>query len=300
MTDYGVTPTGFVRKPLPTLLAEIEALAATQFGPDVIQTSQSPLGQLNGMMADAIAQLWEFGEDVYQSYDPDQAEGARLEILGRLRLLDRAFGETDAAYRNAITNAGRARVDLQDLLRAVRAIDGVTYAQVFINESNDTDDFTVPPGNVVVAVIGGDDDEIGQAIRQYIVPGISTYGNTPVNTVIDGLCRTFNLLRPAEIPVSLVISVNRNHDRLGCPAPDATAIKTALVQNINLINGDDITYYRIRQVIESAFPQTVEVVSVNGTRDNITFGPNVPVTYGFFELATIAVENITITVLDDG
>ena len=43
MTDYGITKEGFIVKPLPVILAEIEALMITEFGPDVIQTPQSPL-----------------------------------------------------------------------------------------------------------------------------------------------------------------------------------------------------------------------------------------------------------------
>ena len=64
MTDYGVQPTGFVRKPLAVILAEIESSLITEFGPGVIQTPQSPLGQINGTFADIMAEMWELFEDV--------------------------------------------------------------------------------------------------------------------------------------------------------------------------------------------------------------------------------------------
>ena len=57
MTDYGVQSTGYVRKPLSVILSEIEASMTTEFGPGVIQTSQSPFGQLNGLMADLVAEV---------------------------------------------------------------------------------------------------------------------------------------------------------------------------------------------------------------------------------------------------
>jgi hypothetical protein len=84
---YGVVPTGFNRKSFNTILLEIENAMVTEFGPSVIQTSQSPFGQLNGLMADLITTLWEYAEDVYQSYDVEQAEGTRLDALATLRLM---------------------------------------------------------------------------------------------------------------------------------------------------------------------------------------------------------------------
>lgn len=297
MAEYGVLSTGFVRKPLATVLAEFEAAAITQFGPDVIQTAQSPLGQLNGMMADLTAVLWEFAEDVYQSYDPDQAEGARLEILGRLRLVGRQVAEADTDYRKAITNEGRARIDLQDLARAVAGLDGVTYSQVFLNESGELDEFEVASGTIVIAVLGGDDEEIAQVSRQYIVPGISTFGNNPVSTTIDGYCRTVNLLRPLLIPMLLDITVRLFNDRLGCPPPSATDIKQTVINNINLVNGDDLTYFKVRQAIESAF-STVEVVSITAQRKDLETGEeDQGGVIGFIEMATLALEDITVNVI---
>lgn len=294
MAEYGVQPTGFVRKPLTVILAEIEAQLITEFGPGFIQTAQSPAGQINGLMANLIARLWEDGEDTYQSYDPDQAEGVRLDTLGRLRLLTRADREPDIEFRQAITNAGRARVDLQDLARAVRGLSGVTYTQVFVNDSPAPDADSVPPNSVAVAVLGGNDDEIAETMRLYIVPGISTYGNTRLSTNIDGYCRTMTIIRPALIPVTLEIFVVARPDKFGCPAPSATAIKTALLENIALLNGQDISWFLVRSIIEAQFP-TVEVTAIAGERDGITYPLNTAINIGFVEIATLAFEDVTVT-----
>ena len=74
-------------------------------------------------------------EDVYQSYDPDQAEGIRLDTLAEIRLLERAEGEADPAFRLAISNQGRAR-NIQDIARAVAGIPGVYYYHVWVNDTN--------------------------------------------------------------------------------------------------------------------------------------------------------------------
>ena len=116
---YGVDSGGFNRKPLPVILEEIEAKAKEIFGNGIIQTPESPLGQLNGLAADLITTAWEIGQGVYQSYDPDQAEGVALDRLASIRLLERMTGENDISFRQAVTNKGEARIDLADLVRAV-------------------------------------------------------------------------------------------------------------------------------------------------------------------------------------
>ena len=290
--NYGVQHTGYVRKPLSVILAELEASMVTEFGPGVIQTPQSPLGQINGLMADMIAHMWELAEDIYQSYDPDQAEGNRLDVLARIRLLNRAVNESDASLRMAVTNQGRAHIDIQDLVRAVRGVPGVTYAEVFVADDGNLDEFTVERGTVVVSVLGGDDGEIAEMARQFLVPGVITFGNTPVNIEVDGFCRTLTLLRPTLVPVTLEVNVRTFNDRLGCPPPSTVAMREAITQGMNLVNGDDITLFRLR-VLERAF-ETVEVLSFRGRRDGVWGPVNSPVRIGFTELATLSFDRIDI------
>ena len=287
--DYGVQPTGFVRKPLNVILNELELSAMSAFGPDVIQTPQSPLGQLNGLLADLIAQLWEFAEDVYQSYDPDQAEGVRLEILGRLRLVQRA-GDLDPDFRQAITNAGRGRVDIQDLVRALRNIDGVTFVNVTVDDPEN-----VPLGYIAVAILGGDIDQIAATMRDFIVPGISTYGDTVIESNIDGYCRTLNLIRPELVPVSLNLILQTHRTANDCAPPAGNAIIAGLVEDLQLVNGQDVTWFTIRQLIESRFP-TVEVIGFTGSRAGFVGVNNQTIPIAFLELATFSADDITVSI----
>lgn len=294
MSDYGVLSTGFNRKPLAQILADIQSGVETVFGPGVIQTSQSPLGQINGLMADLAAQCWEMAEDVYQSYDPDQAEGVRLDMLAKMRLLSRTADELDSSFRQAVTNAGRARIDIQDLLRAVQNVDGVTYAQVFINDTGATDSNGLSAHSVSVAVLGGDDEEIAQVIREYVVPGVGTSGNTRIETTIDGYCRTVFFSRPVEVPITLTITVIRRSDRLGCPPAALEAIAEGLLADLQgdrkPINGEDISEFIIRSAIESRYPN-VEVVGVTGSRSG---DATMPLAIDFDEIASFSLDNITI------
>jgi len=294
MTDYGVQPTGYVRKPIGVILAELEAAMITEFGPGVVQTPQSPFGQLNGLMADLLAEVDERNLDLYQSYDPDQAEGTRLEVLGRLRLLARGT-EDDAAFRRSITNEGQARVDIQDLSRALLGLDGVTYARVFVNESGETTNEGLERGFVAAAVIGGDDAEIALNMRRHVVPGINTYGNTYVTSDVDGYCRTVSIIRPVQVPIEVELEVRTAQDKFGCPAPSVTAIRDLLVTqwNATRINGLDPSFYTVRTIVEGAFPN-VEVVAFTGSRDDIPGSRNGSVLIGFTEMALF--DNLTTSV----
>ena len=290
MSSYGVQPTGYVRKPLSVILAELEAAMVTEFGPGVVQTPQSPLGQLNGLMADLLAEIDERNLDLYQSYDPDQAEGARLAILARLRLISRG-ALSDGDLRQAITNSGQGRIDTQDLARALSSISGVTYSQVFVNDSGETENPELERGFVAVAVIGGDDEAIAQTLRKFIVPGVSTYGNTYVTSNVDGFCRSMSIIRPVDVEVNVNLVVRLRRDQANCPPPSTEAIRMALEEGWLAArrNGMDVSAYSLRTIVEGTF-SNVEVVSFTGERDSIENATNEPVLIGFTEIATVSVE----------
>lgn len=297
---YGVTPAGFVRKPLDEILLTLEDKAKETFGAGVIQTPASPLGQLNGMMASIIATTWELAEDVYQSYDPRQATGFRIDQLATIRLLSRVTGEDDESLRAALTNQGKARIDESDLVRAIMNVTGVTYARLFVNSTDATDADGVPARSIALAVLGGDDDEVAATLRRYVAPGVSTWGYLAVDTVIDGFCRTVYMTRPTEKPTALTVNVRLRADRFGCPPPSVSTIAAGLAVSLNgdgrLVNGQDVSDYEIRSRLESSYPQTVEFVSATWADADVepfAFGA-MPRAIPFNQIATFAVDDITI------
>lgn len=294
MSNYGIQPTGYVRKPISVILAELEAAMVTEFGPGVIQTPQSPLGQLNGLMADLLAEVDERNLDLYQSYDPDQAEGTRLDTLARIRMINRG-GLSDLELRQAVTNAGQGRIDIQDLSRALSSLPGVTYVQVFVNDSGETENVELERGFVAVAVMGGDDEQIARTVRRYIVPGVSTYGNTHVTSNIDGFCRSVSIIRPIEIGVDVDVVVRLQRDRFNCPAPSANAIAATMEQNwmANRRNGLDINAFTLRSLVEPVY-SNVEVVSFSGIRsDGLEVVNSYPIQIGFIEIAKLNVNVVS-------
>lgn len=290
MTDYGVQPTGYVRKPLSVHLAELEAKLVTEFGPGIIQTSESPLGQLNGMMADLLNEVEEGNLDVYQSYDPDEAEGTRLDILARLRVTKR--GErNDVELRQAITNTGEARVDIQDVEHALRGVSGVTFAKMY--GAGDVPE--LERGFVALAIIGGDDAQLAAVIRRYVVPGISTYGNHRVSSLVGDVCRDFSIIRPIEVPVTITLELRARPGSSTCPPPSEGTVKQALAEAWLAAreNGMDVSHYSLRTIIEKLYP-SIELVSFSGVRDGIETGPNVPVSIGFIEIAALDADEMEV------
>lgn len=296
MPDFGVTPQGFVRKGLQDILSEREARNVQAFGAGIVQTPQTPTGQMNGLWSDAEAELWELLESLYRSFDPDQAEGLRLDEIGRLRLLERIPGEQDDSFAKAITNAGAANVRDADFYRAVRNLPGVTWARIVISDG----DPPVPPlsaHSVVVAALGGLDEDVAFVARQFIIPGIISAGNTRVETNIDGFCRSIRIHRPVETPVRVEVTIRKFNDRQGCPPPPnatvAAAITARLTGDERPGNGQPITDHILRLAL-CDFP-SVELVSARVRKGEGAFAPT-PATFLFNEIASLVPSGVTVIV----
>jgi hypothetical protein len=175
----------------------------------------------------------------------------------------------------------------------------VTYCQVWIPGNGEQADAEIPPGYVSVAILGGDPTEIATVMRRFIVPGISTYGNEMISATVDGYCRSMHILRPILVPVKLIVYVKVGRDMMGCPPPSLLAIRDTLYAGLksSMRNGDDITYFRIRSIIEAAYPN-VEVTAFYGHRDSAWSDYNAPVNIAFVEMADVALEDIEIRLAD--
>lgn len=80
-TDYGVTPTGFVRKPFTAILADYEARARAALGDDIDLQPHTPFYQLLESVAYETALIWDLLEDLYYNGYIDFATGNSLDHL---------------------------------------------------------------------------------------------------------------------------------------------------------------------------------------------------------------------------
>lgn len=256
MSNYGVQPTGFVRKPLERILKEIEAGMVETFGPDVIQTSESPQGQINGLFASAVSDLWGLGLEIYQSFDPDQAVQTRLTSIAKLRTLSRG-GFNDIELRKEINNIGVTRFNLKDIVQELQKIDGITYLQPFLNDDGDLTSEGLVNGDVCIAIIGGDDTQLADKLMAVMPIGGTMYGNTTINTSpATGISQQFKLHRITEIDISLDLVISLVDDTFSLFQPDSQQIIEGLVQGWaeDRINGRDVNHHTLRTIIESKYP----------------------------------------------
>ena len=89
MSDYGISSTGFKRKRLDLLLEELNAEVKTIFGENFNVSPESPDGQVNGVISESNANLWEIAEEAYNAFNPSIASGVILSNLVQLNGLRR-------------------------------------------------------------------------------------------------------------------------------------------------------------------------------------------------------------------
>lgn len=311
MSDFGVQPTGFLRKPLPRILQEIETDLFDTFGQQLIQTSESPMGQINGIFAASVNDLWELGEEIYQSLDPDQAEGSRLESLARLRLLSRN-GLSDIDLRTEINNEGITKFDVKDVEQSLLSVSD--YARVVLNDTgtfsniqsyifqNSSESLEVPLGNVLVAVTENDNhshSDVANVLLQTLPIGSQTSGATLIETnSAASVAQSFRVFFVENVDTELELNLRLDNSSGDAFIPDAQQIINGFAQRWqeDRRNGKNVTFYNLRSVIECVYPN-LEVVSFRANRFNEPTGTlNDPFEVGFSQFATIPAANVTINI----
>jgi len=94
---FGLSPLGFRAKRLADLKQDLENAFIAEFG-DINIAPQSVFGQIIGVMAKPLADVWENLQDVYLSQYPNSAEGAALDNVVQYNGLTRT-----PAARTAVT-----------------------------------------------------------------------------------------------------------------------------------------------------------------------------------------------------
>jgi uncharacterized phage protein gp47/JayE len=79
---WGVTPAGFVAKPTSAILSDIESSELATMNPALDLSPTGPQGQLNGIVANAISEIWQLSAVVFNSNNRAAAEGAGLDNIG--------------------------------------------------------------------------------------------------------------------------------------------------------------------------------------------------------------------------
>ena len=293
---FGVTQTGFVIKPLDTILAEIEQRMRDTFGENVIQTAQSPLGQLNGVMASLIADTWELAESVYSGFDLDTAEGVNLDNIGKLRDLQRE-GETDEEFRARIANRGHAIIQLSDLIAALQGTDTVR----FVNIRADFADTEVETHNIYIYVQATNYNAIGAVLNDFISPGVYTVGDHHIEYNDEGYCRQFYVTDVIEEPLKLELTIRFSPNANNVINPSDEIIADTFVREWyrTRLNGTLINHFTLRHIIERSF-ENMELVRFKATVNGVEYFEDETVQIADNKILSITTNDISIVRLDNG
>ena len=133
MSSYGVIPEGFNEKTLDVLLEEIQEAERTAFGPNINTQADSVLGQLNGIFADKLAELWEVALAVYRAQYPDSASDEALDNVSAITGIVRLAAQPSTAtlllnLNNGVSVAAGKVVRIGDSGSRWVLTDGVTNA----------------------------------------------------------------------------------------------------------------------------------------------------------------------------
>lgn len=82
--DFGIQPEGFNLKALSDIITEMNDEFKSVYGENTTVTPESPLGQIIGILAVSISQLWEVSQLSFDSYNPSASQGVALSNLVQL------------------------------------------------------------------------------------------------------------------------------------------------------------------------------------------------------------------------
>jgi uncharacterized phage protein gp47/JayE len=390
--DYGITPTGFVRKTAENIFDEMADDLRAAIAPDIDTSPEAVLGQLLAAIAAQLGQPWEVLEAAYNGRSRAAAGGAQLaatcaltgtikrartkgtvplrltvaasttipagsvaQVLGqptnRWVTLEAAANATgspafvtvdgEAQTAGAVpANAGtitviatpvsgwtavtnlvdavpglddetdpelRARTE-QELARggtspadALRAallnpnnVPGVLQVIVTPNDTDFVDADGRPPHSVECLVLGGEDQDIADAIWANKATGIQTYGGTSTTTLdADGTSRAVRYSRPTLRNVWVVIELKRDASTY---AGDA-AVKSAVQawHDANLRMGQPVLMWQVGRLAGVA-----GVTNVVSVKLGLAAPPDVveaDLEVGPRDLADLDTSRITVSVL---
>ncbi len=202
--------------------------------------------------------------------------------------------ETDASFRvrrAALLALGGDATE--DAIRSeILDVVGVSDVRVHVNETDDTDADGVPAHAIECVVVGGDDQDIVDAIFNSKAAGILAYGTT-VGAAVDGQgdSHVVSFTRPTELVVEVSIAVTT--DPATFPTTGEQQIKDALAALIaTYVVGQDVVrnklfapIFGITGVIDVS---TLEICFTGDALDDVTLE------VGSREIATLDSSDVTV------
>jgi uncharacterized phage protein gp47/JayE len=189
-----------------------------------------------------------------------------------------------------LRRAGAAAVDA---IRAdVSAVEDVINVTVFENTTDALDEDGVPAHAIEVVVLGGDDDEIAQAIWDSRAGGIKAHGgDSGTATDVDGEEHTIKFSRPTEVPIHVNVEVTIDDSY---PADGDTQIKEALAAwSQDLEVGADVVWSALFAIV-FGISGVVDLTTLEIHTSDPPAGHTNNIEIGSRELATIDTADVDV------
>ncbi len=179
MADFGLTTTGFVPKTTNDARAEIVGSIQTAFGSSFDCGDGSAAGELAGIVAAAVGELWEVTEQVNSSTDRDAAVGTSLDSIGALMGTLRLAATSSIA---TLTLTGDPGITIDPGFRALTAS---TAAEFVTSVSSDNVTLALDAWVLSTSYVIG--DRVTNAARAYIctVAGTSASSGGPTSQALS-------------------------------------------------------------------------------------------------------------------
>lgn len=202
--------------------------------------------------------------------------------------------ETDEELRLRFRNTKfeRSTNILDSLYSALINVSSVESVTVYENDTDVTDGNGLPPHSLMAVVLGGESEEVANAVYLNKPAGISTIGDTTVE-IIDsqGFPKDINFERPTPVPIYIAINLTTDSSY---PADGDDQIKAAIINYAQEFFkvGADIVYTRLYTPINEIQGHQVDSLFI-GTAPAPTGEINIPI--AFTEIGSFSTVNITIT-----
>ena len=124
----GVTEQGFTTKSAAEITADLDAKFVGTFGSQFDTSAESPDGQLIGVVAKLLGDVWQQAEGAYNAYSPSNAYGVGLDKVAEINGITRI---TNLPTSVAITFSGTAGT-VVPAGYIVKTVDGLEFATVAV------------------------------------------------------------------------------------------------------------------------------------------------------------------------
>lgn len=236
-------------------LQDLMTSYASIFGNDMLLDENIPDYQLLSVFAKALDDVTGLALNVLNCQNPNYARNSDLDFLAQLYGVTRLEAESDAALRLRIRDSAKSKsvVSLIKMRDAIKALQYVADAAIYVNETGSTDDRGIPGSSLACVVYSGRLNDIAQVIFDYKAPGLKTYGDAS-GTAYDseGRSQSVYFKRPDSWLVTIVIEIRHLE---GYDSAVETMIKNGVVSFVQGLGiGRSLVVSQIYAVCYGAVP----------------------------------------------